>query len=158
MTNEALKLYHREQLVPMIGLVALENKINPESTLDKIIFLLEFSWSDHHKPTMLVSFGALLVLIFMRSLKGYFRRTWWIERLPEVLLVVVLSTSVPLVFFVWFFLTVLHSYFWLSTLGQRRCRYPWRNTYQDWRSFLQFAAETINKLHQRNNFDCCVCA
>lgn len=83
-----------EQLVPMIGLVALENKMNPESTLDKIIFLLEFSWSDHHKPTMLISFGALLVLIFMRSLKGYFRRTWWIERLPEVLLVVVLSTII----------------------------------------------------------------
>jgi hypothetical protein len=136
MTHEALKLYHREQLVPMIGLVALENKMNPESTLDKIIFLLEFSWSDHHKPTMLVSFGALFVLIFMRTLKGYFRRTWWIERLPEVLFVVVLSTSMPLVFFGWSFLTVLHSYFGLSALGQRRCRYPWCNTYQDWRSFL----------------------
>lgn len=83
-----------EQLVPMIGLVALENKMNPESTLDKIIFLLEFSWSDHHKPTMLVSFGALLVLIFMRTLKGYFRQIWWIERLPEVLFVVVLSTII----------------------------------------------------------------
>lgn len=83
-----------EQLVPMIGLVALENKMNPESTLDKIIFLLEFSWSDHHKPTMLVSFGALFVLIFMRTLKGFFRRTWWIERLPEVLFVVVLSTII----------------------------------------------------------------
>lgn len=83
-----------EQLVPMIGLVALENKMNPESTLDKIIFLLEFSWNDHHKPTMLVSFGALFVLIFMRTFKGYFRRTWWIERLPEVLFVVVLSTII----------------------------------------------------------------
>jgi high affinity sulfate transporter 1 len=83
-----------EQLIPMFGLVALENKMNPESTLDKIIFLLEFSWSDYHKPTMLVSFGALLVLIFMRFSKGYFRQTWWIERLPEVLLVVVLSTII----------------------------------------------------------------
>jgi len=97
MTHKALKLYYREQLIPMFGLVALENKMNPESTLDKIIFLLEFSWSDYHKPTMLVSFGALLVLIFMRFSKGYFRQTWWIERLPEVLLVVVLSTSIPLV-------------------------------------------------------------
>lgn len=83
-----------EQLIPMFGLVALENQMNPETTLDKIVFLLEFSWSDYHKPTMLVSFGALLVLIFMRTFKGYFRRTWWIERLPEVLLVVVLSTIV----------------------------------------------------------------
>jgi MFS superfamily sulfate permease-like transporter len=97
-THKALKLYYREQLIPMFGLVALENKMNPESTLDKIIFLLEFSWSDYHKPTMLVSFGALLVLIFMRFSKGYFRQTWWIERLPEVLLVVVLSTSISLVF------------------------------------------------------------
>ncbi|KAG1851473.1 sulfate transporter family-domain-containing protein [Suillus subalutaceus] len=83
-----------EQLIPMFGLVALENQMNPESTLDKIVFLLEYSWSDYHKPTMLVSFGALLVLIFMRIFKGYFRRTWWIERLPEVLLVVVLSTII----------------------------------------------------------------
>ncbi|KAG1804121.1 sulfate transporter family-domain-containing protein [Suillus subaureus] len=83
-----------EQLIPMFGLVALENQMNPESTLDKIVFLLEFSWSNYHKPTMLVSFGALLVLIFMRTSKGYFRRIWWIERLPEVLLVVVLSTII----------------------------------------------------------------
>ncbi|KAG1882323.1 sulfate transporter family-domain-containing protein [Suillus subluteus] len=83
-----------EQLIPMFGLVALENQMNPESTLDKIVFLLEFSWSDYHKPTMLVSFGALLVLVFMRIFKGYFRRTWCIERLPEVLLVVVLSTII----------------------------------------------------------------
>ncbi|OAX34672.1 hypothetical protein K503DRAFT_868769 [Rhizopogon vinicolor AM-OR11-026] len=83
-----------EQLIPMFGLVALENKLNPESTLDKIIFLLEFVWTDYHKPTMLVSFGALLVLIFMRTFKGYFRHTWWIYRLPEVLIVVVLSTII----------------------------------------------------------------
>ncbi|KAG2122347.1 sulfate transporter family-domain-containing protein [Suillus clintonianus] len=83
-----------EQLIPMFGLVALEGEVNPESTLDKIVFLLEFAWSDYHKPTMLVSFGALLVLIIMRTSKGYFRRTWWIERLPEVLIVVVLSTII----------------------------------------------------------------
>ncbi|KAG1727653.1 sulfate transporter family-domain-containing protein [Suillus paluster] len=83
-----------EQLVPMFGLAALENTLNPESTLDKIIFLLEFVWTDYHKPTTLVSFGALLVLIFMRAFKRFFRRTWWIERLPEVLIVVVLSTII----------------------------------------------------------------
>jgi hypothetical protein len=77
----------------MFGLVALENKIGPESTLDKIFFLLEYVWTDYHKPTMLVSFGALLVLVFMRTFKGYFRNVWWIYRLPEVLIVVVLSTS-----------------------------------------------------------------
>jgi len=83
----------------MFGLVALENKLNPESTLDKIIFLLEYVWTHYHKPTMLVSFGALLVLIFMRSFKSHFRHTWWIYRLPEVLIVVVLSTSKSLLFF-----------------------------------------------------------
>lgn len=83
----------------MFGLVALEDKINPESTMDKIIFLLEYVWTDFHRPTMLVSFGALLVLIFMRAFKGYFRHTWWIYRLPEVLIVVVLSTGYYLLFF-----------------------------------------------------------
>ena len=92
-TGKVLNMYHREQLIPMFGLVALENKINPESTMDKIIFLLEYGWTDYHKPTMLVSFGALFVLIFMRGFKSYFRRTWWIYRLPEVLIVVVLSTG-----------------------------------------------------------------
>lgn len=83
-----------EQLPPMFGLGALEKTINPESTLDKIIFLLEYVWTDYHKSTTLISFGALLVLIFMRAFKRYFKRTWWIERFPEVLMVVVLSTII----------------------------------------------------------------
>ncbi|KAG2361690.1 hypothetical protein BDR07DRAFT_1408893 [Suillus spraguei] len=71
---------------------------------------------------MLVSFGAPLVLIiFMRTVKGYFERIWWIERLPEALLVVVLSASMaPSCFRS--YLTGLHDYFMLSALGRRTCR------------------------------------
>ncbi|KAF7315049.1 Sulfate anion transporter [Mycena indigotica] len=80
-----------EQLVPMFGLTALMHELHPESTFDKVLFLLE------HVPmanarTTLVSFCALAVLILLRALKGPFQRFWWIYRLPEVLVVVVLST------------------------------------------------------------------
>lgn len=81
-----------EQLVPMFGLTALENTLQPESTLDKIIFLMEYIWSDAHKLTTIVSFGMLAALIFFRAFKNYFKNTWWIYRLPEVLIAVVLAT------------------------------------------------------------------
>lgn len=82
----------REQLVPMFGLVALEDQLRPETTLDKIIFLIEYVWTHSHKLTTLISFGVLFSLIFLRAFKEYFKRTWWIYRLPEVLLVLVAST------------------------------------------------------------------
>ncbi|KAH0829079.1 sulfate transporter family-domain-containing protein [Lanmaoa asiatica] len=81
-----------EQLVPMFGLAALEDKVRPETTLDKILFLVEYTWTHSHKLTTLISFGVLFVLIFLRLFKESFKRTWWIYRLPEVLLVVVAST------------------------------------------------------------------
>ncbi|KAF8552950.1 hypothetical protein OG21DRAFT_1415146 [Imleria badia] len=83
-----------EQLIPMFGLAALENQVRPETTLDKILFLVEYVWTHSHKLTTLISFGVLFVLIFLRVFKESFKRTWWIYRLPEVLLVVVASTWV----------------------------------------------------------------
>ena len=82
----------REQLIPMFGLVALEDQVRPETTLDKILFLVEYVWTHSHKLTTLISFGVLFVLIFLRLFKESFKRTWWIYRLPEVLLVVIAST------------------------------------------------------------------
>ncbi|KAG9312209.1 sulfate transporter family-domain-containing protein [Chiua virens] len=81
-----------EQFVPMFGLVALEDRLRPETTLDKIVFLAEYVWTHSHRLTTMISFGALLVLIFLRFFKEFFKKTWWIYRLPEVLLVVVVST------------------------------------------------------------------
>lgn len=91
-TETRIDVARREQLIPMFGLAALEDQVRPESTLDKILFLVEHVWTHSHKLTTLVSFGVLFVLIFLRLFKESFKRTWWIYRLPEVLLVVVAST------------------------------------------------------------------
>jgi len=82
-----------EQLIPMFGLVALENQLQPETTFDKITFLIENVWSHAHELTTIISFGALVALMLFRSFKNCFKNTWWIYRLPEVLVFVVLATS-----------------------------------------------------------------
>lgn len=81
-----------EQLIPMFGLAALEDQVRPETTLDKTLFLVEYVWTHSHRLTTLISFGVLFVLVFLRLFKESFKRTWWIYRLPEVLLVVIAST------------------------------------------------------------------
>ena len=82
-----------EQLIPMFGLTALEDALQPQTTLEKMIFLVENVFEHFHRTTTFVSFGALLVLVFIRTAKGFFKKWWWIYRLPEVLVVVVVSTS-----------------------------------------------------------------
>lgn len=77
----------------MFGLVDLEHQLQPETTLDKITFLIENVWSHAHELTTIISFGALAALILFRSFKNCFKNTWWIYRLPEVLIFVVLATS-----------------------------------------------------------------
>ncbi|KAJ7935301.1 sulfate anion transporter [Mycena leptocephala] len=63
-----------EQLVPMFGLTAIMHEIHPESTFDKMLFLLE---------TTIVSFSALAVLVGLRVIKGAFQKYWWIYLLSE---------------------------------------------------------------------------
>ena len=82
-----------EQLIPMFGLVALEHHVNPQTTFDKALFLIEYGFTHFHQPTAIVSFGALLTLILLRSVKNLFKNYPWIYRIPEVLLVVIVSTS-----------------------------------------------------------------
>ncbi|KAJ7727943.1 sulfate anion transporter [Mycena metata] len=81
-----------EQLVPMFGLTPLMHQLHPESTLDKVLFLLEHVVPSANLTTTVISFSALAVLIGLRMIKGVFQKYWWIYRLPEVLIVVVLST------------------------------------------------------------------
>lgn len=81
-----------EQLVPMFGLTALMHQVHPESTLDKVLFLVEHVIPSANAITTLVSFSALAVLVGLRMVKGAFQKYWWIYRLPEVLIVVVVST------------------------------------------------------------------
>ncbi|KAJ6491661.1 sulfate anion transporter [Mycena vitilis] len=81
-----------EQLVPMFGLSAIMHKVHPESTFDKVVFLLEHIFPNANLRTTIVSFSALAVLVGLRVIKGAFQKYWWIYRLPEVLLVVVVAT------------------------------------------------------------------
>ncbi|KZV89429.1 hypothetical protein EXIGLDRAFT_711159 [Exidia glandulosa HHB12029] len=69
-----------EQLIPMLGLVELEHQLNPESTWDKFLFILE-SVPHIHESTALIAFTALGALYF-----------FWVRYIPEVLLVVIMST------------------------------------------------------------------
>ncbi|TDL14524.1 sulfate anion transporter [Rickenella mellea] len=81
-----------EQLIPMFGLVEREHEVNPHTTVDKFIFIVQNFSSHENRPTTLVSFGSLLVLVSFRYLKGFFQRYWFIYRIPEVLIVVIVST------------------------------------------------------------------
>lgn len=77
----------------MFGLTALHHKLNPQSTLEKFMFLVDHVIPYGHRTTTLISFSALLALVAMRSFKGYFKKYWFIYRIPEVFVVVVISTS-----------------------------------------------------------------
>ena len=91
-----IDLTHRsysEQLIPMLGLVALEHKLNPQTTLEKIFFLVEYGFTSTHHPTAFVSTIALAALVMLRMLKASLRRYKWVARIPEVLIVVIVSTS-----------------------------------------------------------------
>lgn len=77
----------------MLGLTALEHTLQPKSTLEKAIFLAENAFTHAHGLTTAISFGALAVLLGMRRIKAACSKYWFIYRLPEVFIVVVLSTS-----------------------------------------------------------------
>jgi hypothetical protein len=77
----------------MLGLTALEHKVKPETTLEKIFFLAEFGFTSVHRPTLVVSACALGTLVMLRLLKASLRRFKWVARIPEVLIVVIVSTS-----------------------------------------------------------------
>ena len=77
----------------MLGLATLEHKLNPQTTLEKVLFLVEHGFTQGHRPTALVSACALAALVVLRLLKAALRRYKWITRIPEVLIVVIISTS-----------------------------------------------------------------
>jgi len=90
--NSSCRLLLSEQLIPMFGLVALEHTVHPSTTLEKLAFLFENAFAHYNGTTTIISFGALLILVFLRVAKNRFRTRWWIYRVPEVLVVVVVST------------------------------------------------------------------
>ncbi|OBZ69840.1 hypothetical protein A0H81_10083 [Grifola frondosa] len=81
-----------EQLIPMFGLTELEHVLQPKSTLDKLFFLVNNAFTHAHRLTTIISFTSLAILVCFRSIKGVFKKYWFIYRLPEVFIVVVCST------------------------------------------------------------------
>ena len=82
----------------MFGLTQLEHVLQPKSTLEKLLFLIENAFTRAHELTTLISFGALAVLVLVRSFKQAFKKYWFIYRLPEVFIVVVVSTCASSLF------------------------------------------------------------
>jgi len=83
----------REQLIPMFGLTQLSHEFDLETSLDKIVFLCRYAWSNYNLLATAVSFVALFTLVAVRSAKDLFKKYWFIYRIPEVLLVVIASTG-----------------------------------------------------------------
>lgn len=77
----------------MFGLTQLQQLVDPETALQKLKFLAENVFTAAHKSTTVISFGALFSLVLFREFKNLFKRKWWIYNLPEILIVVVVSTS-----------------------------------------------------------------
>ena len=112
----------------MFGLTKLQHVADPETTLDKFLFLISNAISNSNRLTTIISFSALFVLITMKSLKERYKGTWWIYSLPEVFLVVVVSTSL----FFYFdltgrsqSLTIFFSSFRPAQVGETGRRYSW---------------------------------
>jgi len=78
----------------MLGLTQLQHALNPATTVDKFIFLMEYAWTHSHALTATISFAALFLLLIARSAKQSLRKhVPAIFYVPEVFLVVVLATG-----------------------------------------------------------------
>jgi len=75
----------------MLGLVPLEKTLQPKTTMDKLFFLVKHV-PDLHGPTATVAFGAFTALVVLRYIKSCFK-SGWIRGIPEVLIIVIVSTS-----------------------------------------------------------------
>ena len=74
----------------MLGLLPIEKAHHPKTTMGKIFFLVEHV-PDLHAPTTMVAFGAFGALVALKYIKGLFK-SGWIRGIPEVLIVVIVST------------------------------------------------------------------
>ena len=90
-----------EQLIPMLGLEHLLHAVKPlppHTTPDKILFLIEHAFTEGGSLTTIISFTSLITLIVTRALKRRIGKfgipyTAWVPYIPEVFILVVVSTS-----------------------------------------------------------------
>lgn len=148
-----------EQLIPMLGLVSLQHALNPHSTVEKAIFLIDNALTHSHVLTSIISFSALAILVVTRRLKGVFKNYWFIYRLPEVLLVVVFSTRVyPPPEIEASAANSRVSSVRRIRLGSGRCRYLGLCTHQYRRVLHSFTATQDNtSVSAADDFHSCVC-
>ncbi|KAF5320829.1 hypothetical protein D9619_002055 [Psilocybe cf. subviscida] len=81
-----------EQFIPMLGLTKLLHQLDPETTVQKFMFLVKNALQYSNPLTATISFSALFALVALRVFKNKFKHIWWIYRVPEVLVVVIAST------------------------------------------------------------------
>ncbi len=62
-------LYFREQLVHMLGLSKLSDKLGPQTTVEILAFVVKYGPENVHRLTAAVSFGALAILLVIRQAK-----------------------------------------------------------------------------------------
>lgn len=109
----------------MLGLVPLERILHPSTTVEKFLFLVENMFTNGNPTTAIVSFVALGTLLVLRFLKGIFKKYWFIYRIPEVLVVVVVSTSeFDRVMPSSFINSLYYSFICRIPMGRKRCRHP----------------------------------
>ena len=82
----------------MVGLAGLEREVNPTTTPDKVAFIID-NLSSISRPTALLSFTTLFILVTIRYLKRHFAATHgWVRIIPEIFVVVVFSTFLSSVY------------------------------------------------------------
>jgi len=113
---------YSEQLVPIFGLVALENHPPsgdiPHTTVDKLIFLFHYVILDPraHWLTATIGFATLGILILVKILKRKAsKHCTWLKWIPEVLLIVIISTSK---------FTLFHKFISLMYPRSTQCHFP----------------------------------
>ena len=88
-----------EQLIPMMGLEDLAHSMNPppQTTPEKVLFLIENAVAHGKRLTTIISFSSLFILIIFRFLKRRIMaigpRWKWVTYIPEIFILVVVSTS-----------------------------------------------------------------
>ncbi|KAG8899229.1 hypothetical protein FRC00_001742 [Tulasnella sp. 408] len=82
-----------EQLVPMLGLSSLQRELQPVTTVEKFLFLVEHAWTKTHVLTAVISLSCLTSLVLIRMVKTSLRKNFpGIFYVPEVFLLVVATT------------------------------------------------------------------
>lgn len=78
----------------MLGLNHLKNELQPVTTVEKFLFLVEYAWGNAHALTAAISLGSLAFLLVCRAAKARLRkRIPAIFYVPEVFLLVVIATG-----------------------------------------------------------------